>query len=258
MYRCLALSGCFVIALVHPVLAQDRPREPTAPEIRTEASAQRAVRPDHAKVTLEFSAVGASPREAGKRLAARADSLRRKLQALGIPRDSLSTSSRWYWWRGRIETLPGPTRYVSPPPGTPGPTLTQQDTAYRAHDAVEIRTSDLEKVSPAIDAAMELGITQISGVHFSATKTDAAREEALKEATARARRQATAMAEAIGAKLGRTLSLNTQSGAYQEPYGISSMTVRGGQGGGAPTEVVEPMIPVKVTVYGRWELVSTP
>jgi hypothetical protein len=56
-----------------------------APEVRTSGTAQRTVDPDLATVSVQFSATGATPAEAGGHLAARADSLRRALATLGIP-----------------------------------------------------------------------------------------------------------------------------------------------------------------------------
>jgi hypothetical protein len=55
---------------------------------------------------------------------------------------------------------------------------------------------------------------------------------------------------------GRILSLSTQPN-HGERYNGVEVTLRAGQGG-ARTEIVEPHIPVTVTVHGRWELVSTP
>jgi uncharacterized protein len=226
-----------------------------SPEVRSVGSAQRTVRPDLAVVTLEFSAVGASPQEAGQRVASRADSLRRALHRIGIPRDSLLTGSRWQWWGGRLETLPGQTRYIPPPPGTSGPTLSQQDTAYRAHEIVEVRVRDLAKVGPVIDVALGLRITQISGIRFSASNTEAAREEALREASAKARRQAVTIAEASGGKLGRILSLSTDPNSAD--FSGSEIVMRAGPNS-SRTQIVEPQIPVTVSVHGRWELINTP
>src|SRR5437899_8568676 len=47
--------------------------------------------------SLQFTGEGATPAQAGSRLASRADSLRRALATLGIPRDPLVNRSRWYW-----------------------------------------------------------------------------------------------------------------------------------------------------------------
>src|SRR5881396_1565994 len=76
--------------------AQTRPDRPETPEVRTAATVQRSVQPDLATVTLQFTGEGATPAQAGSRVASRADSLRRALATLGIPRDSLVNRSRWY------------------------------------------------------------------------------------------------------------------------------------------------------------------
>jgi uncharacterized protein len=251
----LAISLGVLLVPSRHLLGQGEVSGATVSEVRTVGTAQRSVRPDLAVVTLEFSAVGASPREAGQRVSALADSLRRALHAIGIPRDSLLTGSHWQWWGGRLEVLPGATRHIPPPPGTSGPTVIQQDTAYRAHEVVEVRIRDLAKVGAAIDVALGLRITGISGIRFSAGKTDAARDEALREASESARKQAETIAAASKGKLGRILSLSTQPG-YNSSEAIDVM-MRIGQSG-SRTKIVEPQIPVTVSVHGRWELVSTP
>ena len=139
-----------------------------------------------------------------------------------------------------------------------------QDTTYRARDAVEVRIHDLKKVGAVLDTALGRRITDISEVRFSASDVSAAQEDALREATVRARRQAEAIADAGGQGLGRVLSLSTQSdfSRWSSDYYIDGISIRGGTAeagdGGAPTVVVHPMVTVSVTVYGRWELAPKP
>jgi uncharacterized protein YggE len=121
---------------------------------------------------------------------------------------------------------------------------------------VEVRVRDLSKVGAVIDAALGLRITQISGIRFSAEKTAAAREAALREASLAARKQAETIATASGGKLGRILSLSTEPG-YDERFKGAEVMLHGSQTS-SRTQIVEPQIPVSVTVQGRWELVSTP
>jgi len=219
---------------------------------------QRSVEPDLATVTLQFTADGTTPGQAGSRLAARADALRRALGTLGLSRDSLVNRSRWYWWTGRIEIVVGPERCV---PKCDVLHTVVRDTTYRAHDGIELRIRDLSKVGAVLDTAMGRSITEISDVHFSATDVSATQEEALREATVRARRQAEAIAAASGCQLGRVLSLSTQSD-YAERYRfddyvrIEGAGATGAVGEASPTVVVRPSVPVSVTVYGRWELIT--
>jgi uncharacterized protein YggE len=244
--------------------AQARLDRPETPEVRTAATVQRSVQPDLATVTLQFTGEGATPAQAGSRLASRADSLRRALATLGIPRDSLVNRSRWYWWSGRIETIPGPVRIA--PRSTPGSdprfNYPVRDTTYRAHDAIEVRMHDVSRVGAVLDTALGRGISDISEVRFTASDVSALQVEALREATVQARKQAEAIAVAGGLQLGRVLSLSTQ-GDYSEqfrPYDFAiSGAVATGTGTlaeGSPTVVVQPTVPVSVTVYGRWELIA--
>lgn len=247
-------------ALAPPNLHAQTPADSTRlPEVRTAGTAQRHVQPDLATISVQFTAQGLSPAEAGRRLALRADSLRRALATLGIPRDSLVTRSRWYWWRGRLEVIasdrcvPRP----APKPGEPRCDVVR-DTTYRANDAIEVRIRDLSRVGAALDTIMGRGMTDISPVQFMATDISSAQSQALREATIRARAQAETIADASGLQLGRVLSLSTDLD-YGEGY--PSILLRGAtatalaSGDVNPgTVVVSPSIPVSVTVHGRWEL----
>src|SRR6266702_360456 len=217
--------------------AQTRPDRPETPEVRTAATAQRSVQPDLATVTLQFTGDGATPAQAGSRLASRADSLRRALATLGIPRDSLVNRSRWYWWRGRIEAIAGPVKFA--PRSTPGAdprfNYPVQDTTYRAHDAIEVRIHDVSRVGAVVDTALGRGITDISEVRFTATDVSAP--------------QAEAMAAAGGLQLGRVLSLNTEAD-YASRYGWDDFALRGVTvstagtvGDGSSTVVVQASVP---------------
>lgn len=202
--------GALAIAPAGVAFAQADSTRLTLPTVQTAATAQRSVRPGLAILTLTFAARGRTPAAAGEALASRADSIRRALQALGIPHDSLITGSRWYWWRGRVEMVVE-THSVGKGSDRGGvrPAETVQDTSYRATDAIEVHFHDLKRVGAGIDSALAHGITEISPIRFQATDISAAQEDALREATVRARRQASAIAEASGGRLGRTLSLTT-------------------------------------------------
>jgi len=215
------------------------------------------VRPDLATITLQFSAEGRTPAQAGSRVAAKADSLRRALVALGISKDSLLSGSQWYWWRGRLEILPQGIRYLrhSQPNELGQLSVPMQDTLYRANDAIEVHVRDLSKVGAVIDAALAQGITQMTPVRFAATDVRAVQDALLAEATVRARTQAEAIARASGGELGRARTLSTQDERYRD-YDIQSGFVDTNAGGEAPTVVTAPSITVSMTVYGRWELVA--
>jgi uncharacterized protein YggE len=255
-----AWSVSLICALIPlSIDAQARPEDPTPPQVRTAATAERSVQANLAIVTLQFFSEDTTPAAAGRKLAAKGDSLRRALGTLGIPRDSLVNRSRWYWWRGRIEAVPQPVRYIQRDTPTRRYSESVQDTIYRAHETIEVRIRDLGNVGAVLDTVMGRGITQISDVQFSATNVTAAQEDALREATVRARRQADAIATASGMALGAVVSLSSQPGSRYEysPVMLNGMTT-GASGGQVGTVIVQPTIPITVTVYGAWELVKKP
>lgn len=237
-----------------PVHAQLPPAD--SAEIRTEATGRRSVRPDLATVTLQFHAVDSTPRRAGERLAVRADSIRRALVALGIPRDSLVTGSQWYWWAGRIEVIPRSDCVPSPNARTG---CTQVfDTTYRIRESIEVRIRDLSKIGAVIDVALARGITDISPIRFSATDVRVARADALREATLRAREQAEVIAAAGGGRIGRVISLSTQTDYADRSSGLYGVVVTGASEAASGTEVTAPSVSVTVTVYGRWRFDPRP
>jgi hypothetical protein len=265
----VAVVIALAAVIVAPVNAQETGAPsggtPPVPEVKTAATAERGVSPDLARVTFSFSAEGPTRQESGERMAAHLDSVRRALETLGIPHDSLVTASNWYWWSGRIGSHVGCARHVLGPYDQPGrPTVCAMDTIFTSSDAIEARIHDLRKVGPAIDVALAHGVTNISSIRFSAQNVSAAREDALREATQRARRQAQAIAEAAGAQLGPVLGFSTErenagfwyAGEAFENVVVTEADSRGAAG--APTDIVQPSVPVRVTVYGRWTLIPKP
>lgn len=242
-------------------LRAQRPDSARVAQIMTSASAERSVVPNLATLSARFTASGRTEADAGARLAARTDSIRRALGTLGIPKDSLPNRARWWWWPGRISSSVS-SKCVPVPhkPTEPDHCEMRNDTTYVATDAIEIRIHDLTRVGAVIDTLMGRKVVDMSEIEFTATDVSAARLEALREATQRARAQAETIAAAEGLALGRVLSLSTEApdDGYREPFfdfrGVSASTgaVRGGQA----TEIVQPNVTVSASVYCRWELVK--
>ena len=234
---------------------------PDSAEVRTSATASRYVRPNRAELTLRFSVVDSTPARAGARLAARADSVRGAFAALGIPRDSMFTGSRWYWWSGRVGLIVNPTgRCRTPAQG--GCYQWIPDTTYRASETIQLHIADVARVGGVIDAALALNITDLDPIQFSATDTRAAQDEALQEATGQARHRAELIAVASGGRLGRIIGLSTSAdyaNPYRGSYGLEEVVVRGASALSGPgTQVTAPSITVSASVYGRWRLEPRP
>jgi hypothetical protein len=259
----LACAACAVGVAPPSVLAQDR--TPDSAEVRTAATARRGVRPDRARLTLQFTAEGRTPQQAGERLAARADTLRVALARSGVPRDSLVMGSQWYWWPQRVEVITRPRRVaygrgsqqasdtVSLPDGG-WYEVPLFDTTYRAREVIEVRLGDPAKVGPVIDAALGLRITDISGIRFEAADVREAQLAALREATASAIEQAEAIAAASGGRLGRVLLLSSQPEFRERHW--EGFALSGASAAGNPTVITAPAVDVTVTVSGRWRLIG--
>jgi uncharacterized protein YggE len=140
---------------------------PDTAEIRTAGTARQSVPADLATITLKFTAQDSTQSRAESRLALRADSMRRALASLGIPRDSMLTGSRWYWWNGRMEVQPRSQCVPAVDPRRPCAWV--YDTIYRANEIIDVHIRDLTKVGAVIDAALAPNVTDITNPQFSAT-----------------------------------------------------------------------------------------
>ena len=79
---------------------------------------------------------------------------------------------------------------------------------------VRVRTGDVNAVGRILDAALKLGSNNVQRVAFLLKDQEPAQTEALKQATAKARGRATAMASALGLKVGAVVTI---SEGYAEP-----------------------------------------
>jgi uncharacterized protein len=83
------------------------------------------------------------------------------------------------------------------------PTLT----GYTASNVVQVTLDDLAKIGGAIDAATQAGANQVQGIQFTLRDQDAVRAEALRTAAQRARAEADVLAQALGLKVLRVLTV---------------------------------------------------
>lgn len=259
VFESLAVLAAVGLGIPTSSAAQIAGADSSRPQVRTVATATRYVTPNLAVIRLNLVADGRTAREAGRHVAARADTLRRALTSLGIPRDSLATASEWYWWGGRLETIVTNGRFVQLPRTDSLGRMSYylQDTTFRAHDAIEVRVHQIGKIGAVIDSALAHSVSDMSNVQFQASEVSAARDAALKAATDDARRQAESIAASSGMQLGRVISFSTYAEFSREfDMGLNSLSASGTGGGG--TEIIPRSLPVSMTVYGQWELKARP
>jgi uncharacterized protein YggE len=95
-------------------------------------------------------------------------------------------------------------------PDRPAPCVNVTDTSYRARENIELRIHDIHLVRSVIDSALAMGIMEIPSVRFAATRVAEWEDEALREATQRARERAEILARESGGRLGSMIWLRIE------------------------------------------------
>jgi uncharacterized protein YggE len=116
-----------------------------------------------------------------------------------------------------------------------------------------VRTSDLSKISSVIDAALEAGANQLSGIHFELKEDQEAQKEALRRAVSDAMEKARVVAEAAGAQLHQILEI-IEGGATIRPPVMGRTTMMTAEMSGAPTAVMPGQLTVTGQVTMRYQL----
>jgi uncharacterized protein YggE len=82
---------------------------------------------------------------------------------------------------------------------------------YTANNVVQVTLDELAKIGAVIDAATQAGANHVQGIQFTLRDQAAVRAQALREAATRARAEAEVLAEALGLKVVRVLSVEESS-----------------------------------------------
>jgi uncharacterized protein YggE len=245
-YVFLILAGSTGATLNAQQLTISPPNVPPA-QIRTTATATRSIPPDLAIAHFEFSACDSTLIAAARAAFAIGEAIRRAVAKAGVPEDSiLGRGSVAYPWDQATQMEI-----------KPNPEFKRYDTTYVFRDVVVARIRDLKRVDRILDAALGAGAQKLVSLQFSSSRIQQAGQEALSEATRQARRNAELMAEAGGGRVGRPLELTTEKAASGDPFydlrpaniPTNSSSNRDG------LRARPPDAEVRVSVYGRWELV---
>jgi hypothetical protein len=89
---------------------------------------------------------------------------------------------------------------------------------YTVSNVVEVRLDDLRRTGQVIDAATQAGSNQVQGIRFALRDEEAPRREALREAALNARQDAGVLADALGLRVVRVLSVGEGSPAVTPVY----------------------------------------
>ncbi len=119
-------------------------------------------------------------------------------------RDALTAklANKGTLWTGGYSLFP---EYSEPHDGKP--TIT----GYRAENSITVQTGELGIIGPLIDAAIAAGANRIDSLNYSLRADSKARSEAIAKAARDAQMQASALADALGVKLGPVIKASTES-----------------------------------------------
>lgn len=123
---------------------------------------------------------------------------------------------------------------------------------FRATNMIRVTSSEAPAVGRLIDTAVEAGANRVASLSFEASNVEEARLEALREAVASARRQAEAIAGAMGVPLGAALEV--QSG-FDMPRPMIQYRAEAAalQDASTPVEPGEQTVSANVTIRYRLE-----
>jgi uncharacterized protein len=209
--------------------AQEPPGRPTPPSIRVTGEATVTVQPDQARIDIGVTT------QAQTAQAAAADNAQRLETALAELRRALGAGAE-------IKTVSYSLNpdYRYPKDGGK-PTIT----GYMATNIVRVTLNDLTRVGQAIDAATRSGVNQVHRLQFTLKDEQDAKSQALRAAAVKAKAEAEALAQALGLKIARVLSVVESSEGVQ-PIMRDVMLARAEAA--APTPVEPGTIEVRATV----------
>jgi uncharacterized protein len=222
------LLRCAALALISTSVAAQEPAERLLPpSIRVSGEATVTAQPDQAQLDL----VTTQAQTAQTAAANNAQQLERTLAEL---RRALGANAE-------IKTV---SYSLSPDYRYPREGGKPTITGYTATNLVRVTLKDLTRLGQVIDVATQAGANRIHRLQFTLKDEQAAQAQALRAAALKARAQAEALAQALGVKIRRVLSL-VESSAGVQPLARDVMLARAEA---ASTPIEPGTIEVRATV----------
>lgn len=169
-------------------------QQPVLSSIRVTGDARVSAQPDRAQIDIGVSTHAARSQDAAtqnaKAVQAMLDAVRQAVPAAVLKTTSYSLNPNYeYHPSGGEPTING----------------------YTANNVVQVTVDDLGRIGSVIDSATAAGANHVQGIHFTLRDEDAVRATALREAATKARAQADVIAQALGLKVVRVLTVEVSS-----------------------------------------------
>lgn len=196
-------SGMVVVAaaaaaiLVGPGQGVSATAEELPRIVSVSGTGEMKVKPDMATVSTGVTSEAATAKAALAKNNIAMNAVMKTLKDAGIDEDDIQTSGF------NVSPL-----YAQPQPGqTSGP----QISSYQVSNQVTVRIRNLSKLGTTLDALVQAGSNQISGITFDLNDPAAATNEARRKAIADARAKAELYASAAGASVGNAIQISEVS-----------------------------------------------
>ena len=230
MKKLLLIIGIFLL-LTSTAQSQQDKRRPRVPSITVNGEAMISAEPDQAQIDIGVVTQARSAPEASKENAERLSRVLTEVKKLLGKSDEVKTSG--------YSLTPN---YRYPQGGKP------EIVGYTASNAVRIKTNTLDLVGRLIDGAMQAGANNVNRLVFTLKDEQGAQLEALRQASAKAKSKAEAVAASLGLKVVRIAAINEGERTIQPIY-RQAMAARGeALAAQAPTPVEPGTVDVRSTV----------
>lgn len=231
-----AVAGLHVLPAA--AAAQAGPPVAPPPMIITAATEEVEIAPDRAVLTFSVETRGRTAAAAGTENARIQAAVLDTLRKVGIASAQLRTQG--------VSINP---EYEYPREGG-RPTVV----GYQAQNSIQVEVRQIALIGTVIDAGLSRGATNVGGLRFFASSTEAATREAMRKAVTRARADADAIADAAGGRIGGVISITAHPGSTDPimPEMVSSMAVRGAQKMDTPTPIETGVLKVIVSIEARF------
>lgn len=235
--RRLLLAG---MLLPSAIQSQDSDtRTPPPPQLIVSARAETKITPDRATVHISVQTRAPNAAAAASENAQIQQRVFAALRALGVRDEHLST-----------------TGYNVQPEYRHEPNREPRVVGYVVTNTVVAELQRVDLVGRVLDAALGAGANLISGLHFFASNTEAARREALGRAIEIARQDAEVMARAAGGSLGPLLEASVGAFIRPPPRPVMMRGMAMAAAEVADTPVSPGTQTVAVDVTTRWRFLS--
>lgn len=208
-----------------------------SPRIVTTATEEVEIAPDRAVITFTVETKGRTAAAAGSENARIQAAVLDTLRRVGIASAQLKTQG--------VSINP---EYEYPREGG-RPTVV----GYQAQNSIQVEVRQISLIGTVIDAGLSRGATNVGGLRFFASSTEAATREAMRKAVVRARADADAIAEAAGGRIAGVIEIVANPSMANPGAPMMAMTMmRSAERADVATPIESGVLKVIVSVEARF------